>query len=101
MRTVIKDRQEFDKYLFEAQAKMKQLIQKVGPDPVLVAVLRQLEAIAQWTANGENMTQGEKDRIVMGLQAVREMADFPVEQDFVCALHSYIESRMPTSLSPP
>jgi hypothetical protein len=97
MRTVIKDRQEFDKYLPDAQAKLNQLIQKVGPDPVLVAVLRQLDAIAQWTANGQNMTQQEKDRIVMGLQAVREMADFPVEQDLVCALHSYIESRMPTA----
>jgi hypothetical protein len=43
------------------------------------------------------MTQPQKDRIVMGLQAIREMADFVVEQDLVCALHSFIESRMPTA----
>lgn len=101
MRTVIKDRQEFDKYLPETHAKVKKLIQDLGADPVLVAVLRQLEAIEQWTANGQNMTQPQKDRIVMGLQAVREMADFVVEQDLVCALHSFIESRMPTAPSPP
>jgi hypothetical protein len=100
VRTIIKDRQELDSHLLEAQTKMKQLIQKAGPDPVLLAVLRQLEAIASWTANGRNMTQQEKDRIVMGLQADREMADFPVEHDLVCALHSYIESRMPTAPHP-
>jgi hypothetical protein len=100
MRTLIKDRQEFDNHLLDAQTRVKQLIQKVGPDPVLAAVTRQLEAIASWTANGQNMSQQQKDRIVMGLQASREMADFPVEQDLVCALHNYLESRMPTAPSP-
>jgi hypothetical protein len=101
MRTVIHDRQEFDRYLLEAQSKMKQLIQRAGTDPVLVAVLRQLDAIEQWTANGQNMTAEQKGSIVMGLQAHREMASFPVEQDLALALNNYIEGRMPTAPSQP
>jgi hypothetical protein len=59
-------------------------------------VLRQLDAIAEWTADGQPLTREQKARIVMGLQASREMATFPVEQGVVCALHSYIEGEMPT-----
>lgn len=99
MRTRIKDRQEFDNYLLEALAKMKKLVQDVPLDKTLFAVLRQLEAIEQWTANRQNMTADQKKRIVMGLQAHREMVDFPVEQDLVLALNNYIEGSMPTAPS--
>ncbi len=64
MRTVIQDRHEFDTYLLNAKGKMESLIQHVGPDPVLVAVLHQLEAIEQWTSNNGNMTGEQKGRIV-------------------------------------
>jgi hypothetical protein len=99
VRTVIQDRDEFDTYLIDAQVKMTKLIQGVGSDPVLSPVLRQLEAIEQWTSNGANMTSDQKKRIVMGLQAHREMADFPVEQDLVLALNNYILRTMPTAPS--
>ncbi|HVZ35974.1 MAG TPA: hypothetical protein VG963_26285 [Polyangiaceae bacterium] len=92
MRTVIENRQEFERYLVEAIAKMKALIVNEPDDKTLKAVLRQLEAIQQWTANGQTMTRGQVAKIVMGLQAHREMGDFPVEQDLVLALNNYIES---------
>ena len=56
MRTVIKNRQEFERYLVEATAKMKALIVNEPDDKTLKAVLRQLEAIQQWTANGQTIT---------------------------------------------
>jgi hypothetical protein len=51
--------------------------------------------------NGGNMSSDQKTRIVMGLQAHREMADFPVEQDLVLALNNYILRTMPTAPSTP
>lgn len=96
MRTEIKTRQEFEHYLVEALAKIKKLVDDVPNDKTLFAVLRQLEAIQQWTAGGKNMSQADKERIIMGLQAHREMGDFPVEQDLVLALNNYIETRMPS-----
>jgi hypothetical protein len=101
MRTVIQNRHEFETNLLNAQVKMRKLIQDVGPDPVLGAVLRQLEVIEQWTSNGGSMTGDQKERIVMGLQAHREMADFPVEQDLVLALNNYILRTMPTAPNTP
>lgn len=68
---------------------------------MLGAVLRQLDAIEQWTSNGRDMTSDQKNRIVMGLQAHREMADFPVEQDLVLALNNYILRSMPTAPGTP
>jgi hypothetical protein len=100
MRTLIKDRQEFDNSLLEAQAKMKQLIEKIRPEPVLISVLRQVEAIQQWTASGQDMSKDQKARIVTGLQTHREMASYTVEQDLVLALDNYIEGLMPTAPSP-
>lgn len=97
MRTNIETRQEFDRLLLSALQKMKDLV-TTEPDPVLFAVLRQLDAIKEWTADGQSLTREQKSRIVMGLQASREMATFPVEQDLVCALHGYIEGEMPTRI---
>jgi hypothetical protein len=96
MRTVITTRQEFERYLKEALDKMKRLSPNDTGDPTLFAVLRQLESITEWTADGEVLTGKQKSSLVMGLQASREMAGFPAEQDLVCALHSYIEARMPS-----
>jgi hypothetical protein len=100
MRTQIRSRQEFEKHLAEAIVKMKKLIQTEGDDPILIAVLRQLEAVEQWTSGDRNLTADEKKRIVMGLQAHRQMQDFPDEQDLVLALHVYIETDMPTAPLP-
>jgi hypothetical protein len=95
LRTTIETREQFDRHLPDAIERMKELT-STEADPVLFAVLRQLQAIAEWTADGQTLTREQKARIVMGLQASREMATFPVEQDLVCALHSYIEGEMPT-----
>lgn len=95
MRTYIETRAEFDRHLADALRKLRHLV-STEADPVLSAVLRQLEAIEEWTTDGQNLTREQRGRIVMGLQASREMATFPVEQDLVCALHSYIEGEMPT-----
>ena len=98
-RTEIKSREEFDNRLQEAMAKMAVLVKDIPEDKTLFAVQRQLLAIAHWTEDGRDMTQPQKGRIAMGLQASREMMDFEVEQDLVIALHNYIESRMPTATS--
>jgi hypothetical protein len=94
MRPVIKNRQEFDDCLLEALPKIKQLIADAGADPVLVSVLRQLEAIQQWTANGQDVTPEQNKRIIMGLQALRQMESFPDEQDLVVTIDNYIKTVM-------
>lgn len=94
MRTIIKNRKEFDDCLAKAIPTIKQLVVDAGHDPVLAVVLRQLEAIQQWTANGQDVTPEQDQRIYMGLQASRQMADFPDERDIVIALDSYIKSVM-------
>jgi hypothetical protein len=99
VRPDIHTRPEFDRLLQEALVKMRALVQKV-PDPVLKAVLRQLEAVEQWTAGGQNLTKAQKDRLVMGLQASREMADFEDEQDLIFTLYNYIIREMPTAPPP-
>jgi hypothetical protein len=94
MRPVIQSRKEFDDYLLEAIPKINKLIADAGADPVLVSVLRQLEAIQQWTANGQDVTPEQNKRIIMGLQALREMASFPDEQDLVVTIDNYIKTVM-------
>ena len=94
VRTIIKNRKEFDDCLAKAIPTIKQLVVDAGHDPVLAVVLRQLEAIQQWTANGQDVTPEQDQRIYMGLQASRQMADFPDERDIVIALDSYIKSVM-------
>jgi len=94
MRPLIRSRQEFDNSVDEAIPKIKQLITDVGSDPVLVSVLRQLEAIQQWTANGLDLTPEQDKRITMGLVALRQMAAFPDEQDLVVTIDNYIKTVM-------
>ena len=94
MRPLITSRHEFDAYVSEAIPKLEGLINAVGPDPVLVSVLRQLEAIQQWTAGGKDVTPEQNTRIIMGIQALREMADFPDEKDLVVTIDNYIKTVM-------
>lgn len=94
MRPLFQNRQEFDDGVSEAIPKIKQLIADVGADPVLVSVLRQLEAIQQWTANGQDVTPDQNKRLILGLQALREMADFTDEQELVVRIDNYIKTVM-------
>lgn len=77
----------------EAIPRIKQLIE-VDADPVLISVLRQLGAIQHWTANGQDVTPEQNKRVTMGLQALRQMADFPDEQDLVVTIDNYIKTVM-------
>jgi hypothetical protein len=94
MRPLFQNRQEFDDGVSEAIPKIKQLIADVGADPVLVSVLRQLEAIQQWTANGQDVTPDQNKKLILGLQALREMADFTDEQELVVRIDNYIKTVM-------
>jgi hypothetical protein len=94
MRPVIRNRQEFDDCLLEALPKITQLIADAGADPVIASVLRQLEAVQQWTANGQDVTPDQNKRIIMGLQALRQMESFPDEQDLVVTIDNYIKTVM-------
>lgn len=96
-RTDIKNREEFDKYLAEAIPKLAKLAKEMPDEKVFFAVHRQLEAIKGWTADGKNMTRAQKDKIIMGVQASREMDGFYVEQNLVIALDNYIEAKMPNA----
>lgn len=94
MRTTIIDRSDFDKRLQETLSLIIQRCNEEPGEPVLEAIRRQLEAISQWTSDGSSLTRAQKSRIVMGLQAHRELSHLPVEQDLVLALNNYIETDM-------
>ena len=94
MRTRILDRQDFDRRLQETLALIQQRCSEDPGEPVLEAIRRRLEAIVQWTSDGSSLTRAQKSRIVMGLQAHRELSHLPVEQDLVLALNNYIETDM-------
>ena len=97
----IKTRQEFDSRLHDALDMFAKLVQDNPGDKTIFAVHRQLEAIEGWTAGGKNMTEDEKQRIVMGLQASRELMDFVDEADLVKSLHNFILLKMPTARATP
>jgi hypothetical protein len=94
-------RQEFDICLREALDMFRELVQDNPDDKTVVAVRRQLEAIEEWTAGGKNMTEDQKERIVMGLQAQRELMDFSDEKDLAISLHNYILLKMPSAVATP
>jgi hypothetical protein len=73
---------------------MKKLVADEGADPVLISVLRQLEAIEQWTANGQDVTSEQNKDLVLGIQALRQMEDFPDEQDLVVTIDHHIKTVM-------
>ena len=96
-RTDIKSRQEFDDLLEQAIVKVGKLSKEFPDEKVFFAVHRQLETIKEWTDGGRNMTRAQKDKIIMGVQASREMGVFEVEQDLVIALDNYLEAKMPNA----
>ena len=69
----------------------------VPPDEeTLQVVLRQLEAIALWTANGRTPTQHERERLDMALRMFREYemtddVEIHALRDGVSVIHSYVE----------
>ncbi len=97
----IQTRREFETHLRDALRMFEKLAQDNPDDQTIFAVRRQLEAIEGWTASGKNMTEDQKKRIVMGLQAQRELMDFPDEKDIIISLHNYILLKMPSARATP
>jgi hypothetical protein len=95
--TSVMTRSQFDAAVPHGIDLMTQLIADVGPDRSLISVQRQLEAIREWTADGKNLTESQKNRLTMGWIAVREMEDFDVAQDLVLTLSRYIKETMPSA----
>ena len=97
----IRTRREFDVCLRDALALFRKLVQDNPGDKTIFAIHRQLEAIDGWTAGGNTMTEAQKNGIVMGLQAQRELMDFADERDLVISLHNYVLLTMPTARPTP
>jgi hypothetical protein len=97
----IQTRQEFNTCLRDALDMFRKLVHDNPGDKTIFAVHRQLEAIEGWTAGGNDMTEAQKKRIVMGLQAQRELMDFPDEKALVISLHNYILLKMPITRPAP
>ena len=69
----IDGRQDFFHVLSAAQSTLSSLGANASADPTLASVRRQLDTIAQWTANGRTPTEDERTSIDMGLLAAREL----------------------------
>jgi|CXWL01.1.fsa_nt_gi hypothetical protein len=68
----IKTRREFHEVL----ARTREVAVRRGagsPLPMHDSIVAQLDAMGDWTANGRTPTPEERDRITIGLYAIREM----------------------------
>ena len=91
-------RLEFEVGLSEALHAIGQLLRSDPGDPAYVGIANQLEAIQQWTTDGKDLTQKQKDRVNMGLVAQRELkGDVPDLAALLISLHDYILLKMPTA----
>lgn len=63
--------------LAEAIELARQLVERSNGFEVYAVILRQLEAMSSWTADGRVPTPEERDSIDVGLIAVRELDDDP------------------------
>jgi hypothetical protein len=79
-----------DKAIKEGQA----LLGKRPGDPAIVPILRQLDAVAGWSANGRTPTKEERKSIDMGVRASRELEGDSDAYNWtrdIYALDAYIE----------
>jgi len=68
----INSRADFQKELDDVKLLCERAVQRLPGERLLGSVLRQLEALQTWTANGRTPTPDERKRIVMGIQMYRE-----------------------------
>lgn len=68
----IKSRRDFFVALDEALKRTRALLALSPVDPNLASVLKQLEAIMNWTANGREPTKQERESLTVGRILVRE-----------------------------
>ena len=92
----INSRADFLRKLVRVRQECEALIKKLSGEETLEAVLRQLQAIEIWTANGRTPTKRERESLDMALRMVREFEmtdDVEIHdlRDGVSVLHSYVE----------
>lgn len=92
----IDNRADFFRELAKATAQVKLVISQHPKDFNFQAVLTQLEAIAQWTANDRTPTKEERGKIGMGLRLHREYEvtnDLEIAKlkDIVTSVNNYFE----------
>ncbi len=69
----IKTRTQFQEVLRRTRDEMRTRVKTESAYPLWPSILAQLEAMETWTAGGRVPTKEERDRIVMGLMASREL----------------------------
>lgn len=75
----IKTRAEFQRILKQTRQQMAKLAEAEPLHPLWKSMLAQLKAMEEWTKDGRVPTQEERDRIILGVQVVRELE--PVDSD--------------------
>lgn len=90
----INSRADFDALLRKATVEGKALLAVRPGDPAIDPIVRQLEAVAVWSANGQKPSKDLRSSIDMGLRASRELEGdsetYNWTQD-IFALDAYIE----------
>jgi hypothetical protein len=76
--SAIKNRDDFFATLARARAKLAARAAADPRYPLWASMIRQLDAMAQWTANGRIPTDEERDKITVGTLVVRELE--PIEE---------------------
>ena len=90
----INSRADFFGVLDRAIAEGKAFQVKYAGDASIDAIVRQLEAVKRWSANGRTPTQAERESIDIGVRAARELeGDVETYQwsRSLYALDAYIE----------
>ena len=90
----INSRADFDVCLQKALRDGKALLGQRPGDPAIEPIVRQLEAVAAWSVNGQKPTKDQRRSIDIGLRASRELEGdsetYNWTQD-IFALDAYIE----------
>jgi hypothetical protein len=68
----IDSRADFERVLGEA-TEIAHRVLKLGRNPIMEAIVQQLDAIGRWTSAGRAPSEGERREITLGLIAVREL----------------------------
>lgn len=76
----IRDRRTFFDALERAIVETRSMLAQMPDDPYFTSMLRQLEAIQTWTANGREPTRDERKRIPIGRTLVRELSPAPTDE---------------------
>ncbi|MCB1590096.1 MAG: hypothetical protein KDI56_14405 [Xanthomonadales bacterium] len=84
----IETRAEFFEVLDRAITQVQARCNAVPAQPMYRSILRQLQAMQAWTADGRTPLEAERDRIDIGLIAIREID--PQDDDDNADLHELL-----------